>query len=103
MTHPRRWLRCFPVLGVCLLPAGPNARLHLLPEAGATQERRLEAVRCKPLLGAGPGTEFQTGTASTILCPAAVGATRASVKPSGRKRGSDSGAVRSPAPTIHGQ
>jgi hypothetical protein len=28
----------------------PNANLHLLPEAGATQERRLEAVRCKALL-----------------------------------------------------
>jgi hypothetical protein len=30
-----------------------NARLHLLPKAGATQERTLEAVRCKPLLGKG--------------------------------------------------
>jgi hypothetical protein len=29
----------------------PNARLHLLPEAGATQERTLEAVRCKPFIG----------------------------------------------------
>src|SRR5262245_55451300 len=29
----------------------PNASLHLLPEAAATQERRLEAVRCKALLG----------------------------------------------------
>jgi hypothetical protein len=28
----------------------PNARLHLLPEAGATKERTLEAVRCKPLI-----------------------------------------------------
>ena len=28
-----------------------NASLHLLPEAAATQERRLEAVRCKALLG----------------------------------------------------
>jgi hypothetical protein len=27
----------------------PNASLHLLPEAEATQERRLEAVRCKAL------------------------------------------------------
>src|SRR6266568_1810207 len=33
-------------------PQAPNARLHLLPEAAATQERRLEAVRCKPWLGA---------------------------------------------------
>ena len=31
----------------CSCPA--NARLHLLPEAGA--QRTLEAVRCKPLLG----------------------------------------------------
>ena len=30
----------------------PNASAHLLPEAGATQERRLEAVRCSALLGA---------------------------------------------------
>jgi hypothetical protein len=29
----------------------PNARLHLLPEAGARDERRLETVRCKPWLG----------------------------------------------------
>ena len=29
----------------------PNAALHLLLEAAATQERRLEAVRCKALLG----------------------------------------------------
>ena len=34
-----------------------NAGAHLLPEAGATQERRLEAVRCKPWLGAGPGRD----------------------------------------------
>ena len=29
----------------------PNAGAHLLPEAGATQERTLEAVRCSPVLG----------------------------------------------------
>src|SRR5262245_1983902 len=29
----------------------PTARAHLLPEAGATQERTLEAVRCSPMLG----------------------------------------------------
>jgi hypothetical protein len=29
----------------------PNATLHLLPEAGARDERRLEAVRCKRLFG----------------------------------------------------
>src|SRR4029453_10464473 len=31
-----------------------NARLHLLLEAAATQERRLEAVRCKPWFGLVP-------------------------------------------------
>ena len=39
------------------LVAKPNARLHLLPEAAATQERRLEAVRCKPWFGTGFGTD----------------------------------------------
>ena len=29
----------------------PNASAHLLPEAGATQERTLEAVRCSALFG----------------------------------------------------
>ena len=29
----------------------PNASLQLLPKAGATKERRLEAVSCKALLG----------------------------------------------------
>src|SRR5262245_21264673 len=32
-----------------------NARLHLLPEAAATQERGLAAVRCKPWLGHAAG------------------------------------------------
>src|SRR5437879_8426592 len=32
--------------------AAPNASAHLLPEAGATQERTLEAVRCSALFGA---------------------------------------------------
>jgi hypothetical protein len=32
--------------------ATPNATLHLPPEAGARDERRLEAVRCKRVLGA---------------------------------------------------
>jgi hypothetical protein len=36
-------------------PLKPNAGAHLLPEAGATQERRLEAVRCSAWLGAFPG------------------------------------------------
>ena len=29
----------------------PNAGAHLLPKAGATQERTLEAVRCSALFG----------------------------------------------------
>src|SRR5438876_12109695 len=33
--------------------AKPNAGAHLLPEAGATQEHRLEAVRCSAWFGAG--------------------------------------------------
>jgi hypothetical protein len=31
------------------VPLAPNARFQLLPEAGARDERRLEAVSCKPL------------------------------------------------------
>src|SRR5215475_13212059 len=42
----------------------PNARLHLLPKAAATQERRLAAVRCKPWLGAGVG-----GAGTAVLSP----------------------------------
>ena len=30
----------------------PNARAHLLPEAGARYERTLEAVGCRPMFGA---------------------------------------------------
>ena len=37
-----------------LLPCFPHATLHLLPEAGATQEQRREAGRCSAVLGA-PG------------------------------------------------
>jgi len=29
----------------------PNAKTHLPPEAAATQERRLEAVRCSAMFG----------------------------------------------------
>ena len=35
----------------CFFPWKPNAQAHLLPEAGATQERTLEAVRCSALFG----------------------------------------------------
>jgi hypothetical protein len=38
----------------------PNAGAHLLPEAGATQERTLEAVRCSALL------------ARTQVCPVLI-------------------------------
>ena len=47
----------------------PNARLHLRPEAGARHERRLEAVRCKPWLGAGPGPGPGLGDPSRRLPP----------------------------------
>ncbi len=49
----RRWLRCLPVLGVCLPPAGPNARGEPPLEAEATKERRLYAVGSSAMLGAG--------------------------------------------------
>jgi len=35
------------------LPDASNASAHLLPEAGATEERTLEAVRCSALFGLG--------------------------------------------------
>ena len=41
-----------------------NAGAHLLPEAGATQERTLEAVRCSALLGS---VRF-VATDETIAC-----------------------------------
>src|SRR5207245_8301455 len=50
-----------PPLGLFGINTAPNARLHLPLEAGATQERRLEAVRCKPWLGTGPGTGLRRG------------------------------------------
>src|SRR5712691_7878524 len=42
---------------IVMLLQAPNARFHLRPEAGARHERRLKAVRCKPLLGAGAGSD----------------------------------------------
>src|SRR5712691_7158040 len=42
---------------VFIVPLAPNAGAHLLPEAGATQERRLEAVRCSAWLGCVGGHE----------------------------------------------
>jgi hypothetical protein len=44
----------------------PNASLHLLPEAGATQERTLEAVRCKALFGADSASRI-AGVSSPTL------------------------------------
>src|SRR5438093_13721551 len=41
----------FSLMPTFIFPAKPNAGAHLLPEAGATQERRLEAVRCSALFG----------------------------------------------------
>jgi hypothetical protein len=41
-----------------LLRSLPNAGAHLLPEAGATQERTLEAVRCSAWFGAGWAPDF---------------------------------------------
>jgi hypothetical protein len=65
MTRQRRWLRSFPVLGACLLPAGPNAGAHLLPEAGA--QRTLEAVSSRPLFGAGMRRAWRSS-----VCPMAL-------------------------------
>src|SRR5438105_465935 len=46
---------CAIIILLCYkVPRQPNAGAHLLPEAGATQERTLEAVRCSALFGAGP-------------------------------------------------
>jgi hypothetical protein len=41
---------------ILLPPSWPrsNVRAQLLPEAGATQERTLEAVSCSPMLGDAP-------------------------------------------------
>src|SRR5262249_33439644 len=52
------------VVSFALVDCGPNAGAHLLPEAAATQERRLEAVRCSALFGAGLGREPSAGVPS---------------------------------------
>src|SRR6266849_9162878 len=44
----------------------PNARAHLLPEAGATLERTLEAVRCSPMFGAVPAPVLPLPEPSTV-------------------------------------
>jgi len=44
----------------------PNARAHLLPEAGATLERTLEAVRGSPMCGAVPAPALPLPEPSTV-------------------------------------
>src|SRR5947208_1319322 len=63
------WLSsCFPP-GAWLLSYAcpPNAGAHLLQEAGATQERTLEAVRCSALFG--PGLAQGPGETVPDPCP----------------------------------
>src|SRR6516225_7138240 len=48
--YHRRWRNANDLLACSPLWKLPNARAHLLPEAGATQERALEAVRCSPMI-----------------------------------------------------
>jgi hypothetical protein len=43
--------------GSAPLHLGPNAGAHLLPEAGARDERTLEAVRCSAWLGVWDGRD----------------------------------------------
>ena len=63
VTSPRPGYACRPNRAIdgrglsphkmrSLVGCSPNAGAHLLPEAGATQERTLEAVRCSALFGA---------------------------------------------------
>ncbi len=51
----------------------PNARLQLLPKAVATQERRLEAVSCKALLG--PDLSHRLALARRCPCQRSYGET----------------------------
>ena len=45
----------------------PNARVQLLPEAAARNERRLEAVSCKPLFGSDAPLALADGGFQTAL------------------------------------
>ena len=49
----------------------PNAGAHLLPEAAATEERRLEAVRCSAWFGAllpnSPWTPVRPGPFQALI------------------------------------
>jgi hypothetical protein len=47
----------------------PNAGCQPLPEAGATQEQRLEAVGCTPWFGADSGTAYRPRWTRSLLCP----------------------------------
>jgi hypothetical protein len=68
VTSPRPGYACRPNRAIdgrglsphkmrSLVGCSPNAGAHLLPEAGATQERTLEAVRCSALFGVASGTD----------------------------------------------
>src|SRR5712691_2217556 len=48
------YVLAMPCLGGPRLSLAPNAGAHLLPEAAARHEQRLEAVRCSAWLGAPP-------------------------------------------------
>jgi hypothetical protein len=50
-----------------------NVALHLLPEAAATQERRLEAVRCSTWFGAGVTATRGRPPPPTVMPPYTVG------------------------------
>jgi len=50
------------------LMARMRAEAHLLPEAGATQERTLEAVRCKPWFGPDAGLSRELCAGQREIC-----------------------------------
>ncbi len=69
VTSPRPGYACRPNRAIdgrglsphkmrSLVGCSPNAGAHLLPEAEARHERRLEAVRCSAWLGAGLGSDL---------------------------------------------
>jgi hypothetical protein len=62
-----RFLSCTSGFGSVVL--APNAGRQLLPEAGATEERRLEAVSCTTLFGAGSGTAYRPRWTLSLSCP----------------------------------
>ena len=52
-----------------VFPWKPNAGGEPLPKAEARHERRLEAVGCTPLFGAGFGTAFRPRWTRYLSCP----------------------------------